>query len=194
MANKADKAAFHAAARAALGVDAYASEPHLFDVARAAASAWLADRSRDVIAYQGALHRESARSRPFKPPALTIDMLAVVAGMAPDASRGALPGGMADQLRQKFGSEPGLSKAVAADALRYVSASVNAARSSELSPTYRWRYFAVRTDCGHADREGQVFAWAEPPPGGHPGQSVGCMCMAEADLPDYRDLLKMIRY
>lgn len=137
MADKSERDSFMDAARAQYGVDAYASEQHLFDVACKAAGTWLADRSADVAAYQEALHRASARARAFKPPCLTIDMLAVVAAMAPDASRGASAGFIADELRRRFGTEPGLSKEVAADVMRYVAASITAARSRELSPTYR---------------------------------------------------------
>lgn len=194
MANRSERDAFMDAARAQYGVDAYASEPNLFDVACKAAGTWLEDRSADVAAYQEALHRASARARAFKPPGLTIDMLAVVAAMAPNASRGRSARFIADELRRRFGTEPGLSREVAADVMRYVAASVTAARDRKLSPTYRWRYFAVRVGCGHADREGQVSAWDDPPPDGHPGQAVGCMCLAEGVFPDFDDLRDLFEF
>jgi len=31
----------------------------------------------------------------------------------------------------------------------------------------------------HYEREGKTFAWSDPPPDGHPGQSCGCRCYAE---------------
>ena len=31
----------------------------------------------------------------------------------------------------------------------------------------------------HANREGQIFSWDNPPPGGHPGEDYGCRCTAE---------------
>lgn len=34
----------------------------------------------------------------------------------------------------------------------------------------------------HAEREGQVFSWDEPPEGGHPGEDYGCRCTAEPYL------------
>ena len=59
---------------------------------------------------------------------------------------------------------------------------------------YRWRYIKTRGNCGHADREGQVFAWDDPPPGGHPGQAVGCMCWAEGVFPDFDDLRELFEF
>ena len=31
----------------------------------------------------------------------------------------------------------------------------------------------------HAEREGQVFTWIDPPDGGHPGEDYNCRCWAE---------------
>lgn len=45
---------------------------------------------------------------------------------------------------------------------------------------YIWRTQrddVVRSE--HAVREGQVFSWENPPPGGHPGEAYGCRCRAE---------------
>lgn len=35
----------------------------------------------------------------------------------------------------------------------------------------------------HAQRQGQVFSWDNPPEGGHPGEDYGCRCTAEAYIP-----------
>lgn len=36
-----------------------------------------------------------------------------------------------------------------------------------------------RVRSSHAQREGQIFAWDEPPEGGHPGEDYNCRCVAE---------------
>ena len=43
----------------------------------------------------------------------------------------------------------------------------------------------------HAEREGQVFAWDEPPEGGHPGEDYGCRCTAEAYLPQTSEFMEI---
>ena len=35
----------------------------------------------------------------------------------------------------------------------------------------------------HAANNGKIFAWAEPPPTGHPGTEFGCRCRAEPYYP-----------
>jgi len=32
---------------------------------------------------------------------------------------------------------------------------------------------------GHAEREGRIFSWGNPPDGGHPGEDQGCRCWAK---------------
>jgi hypothetical protein len=45
---------------------------------------------------------------------------------------------------------------------------------------YVWRSAGDdRVRDSHARRHGQVFAWAEPPAGGHPGSAPNCRCWAE---------------
>jgi len=45
---------------------------------------------------------------------------------------------------------------------------------------YVWRTVGDnRVRSSHAQREGEVFAWDNPPEGGHPGQDYNCRCRAE---------------
>lgn len=48
----------------------------------------------------------------------------------------------------------------------------------------------------HAARHGQVFSWAEPPPGGHPGTEPNCRCWAEPYYgdPSVPDALQPLRH
>ena len=44
----------------------------------------------------------------------------------------------------------------------------------------------------HADREGQVFSWDNPPEGGHPGEDYGCRCTAEPYVPEVSESMRLI--
>ena len=50
---------------------------------------------------------------------------------------------------------------------------------------YVWRTAQdERVRPAHADREGQVFSWDDPPEGGHPGFDYSCRCVSEPMLAD----------
>ena len=47
---------------------------------------------------------------------------------------------------------------------------------------YTWRTVQdSKVRSSHADRDGKVFSWTDPPEGGHPGEDFGCRCWAEED-------------
>lgn len=53
---------------------------------------------------------------------------------------------------------------------------------------YRWQTMMDdRVRPAHADRQGLVFAWDNPPDDGHPGMAIRCRCVADPviDLDDY---------
>ncbi len=43
----------------------------------------------------------------------------------------------------------------------------------------------------HAEREGQVFTWDDPPEGGHPGEDYNCRCTAELYLPETFEFIEI---
>jgi len=54
----------------------------------------------------------------------------------------------------------------------------NQARSG--AKKYIWRTKKdAKVRSSHFDREGKVYSWDKPPPGGHPGEAFGCRCWAE---------------
>lgn len=57
---------------------------------------------------------------------------------------------------------------------------------------YVWR---TRNDgkvrSSHADREGQVFSWDDPPTGGHPGKDYNCRCTAEPYSAEISEFLRL---
>lgn len=76
-------------------------------------------------------------------------------------------------------------------------------RNSNPKNYYVWR---TRQDGkardSHAEREGKVFAWDNPPEGGHPGEDYNCRCYTEPyeppqDYPSYEkeaDIGRQIKY
>ncbi|GHE91874.1 hypothetical protein GCM10016455_09780 [Aliiroseovarius zhejiangensis] len=57
---------------------------------------------------------------------------------------------------------------------------------------YIWR---TRRDgkvrSAHAEREGQIFSWGDPPEGGHPGEDYNCRCTAEPYFPDISEYIEL---
>lgn len=57
---------------------------------------------------------------------------------------------------------------------------------------YIWR---TRNDgkvrSAHAEREGEIFSWDNPPPGGHPGEDYGCRCTAEPYVPEQSEFMSI---
>lgn len=69
------------------------------------------------------------------------------------------------------------------EAIRYATGRTHQVEAKQNRPTthYIWRTRRdrrVRPE--HADREGQIFAWNNPPPGGHPGEDNNCRCRAKS--------------
>ncbi|MEM7191585.1 MAG: phage minor head protein, partial [Pseudomonadota bacterium] len=68
-----------------------------------------------------------------------------------------------------------------------INSETKAGRLVEDRPTthYIWR---TRGDAkvrpSHAENDGKIFAWDNPPPTGHPGEDYGCRCTAIAYVPD----------
>jgi SPP1 gp7 family putative phage head morphogenesis protein len=54
---------------------------------------------------------------------------------------------------------------------------------------YVWRAVGDgKTRSSHADREGEVFCWDNPPEGGHPGEDYNCRCKAEKYVPPQKEI------
>lgn len=43
----------------------------------------------------------------------------------------------------------------------------------------------------HAANNGQIFAWDDPPPTGHPGEDYGCRCTAEPYPPEISEYMEI---
>lgn len=70
--------------------------------------------------------------------------------------------------------------------------SPHASETAEETGKYIWRTRGdskVRSE--HAERDGKVFDWDNPPEGGHPGEAPNCRCTAE-DVKDGKDKCRQL--
>jgi SPP1 gp7 family putative phage head morphogenesis protein len=72
------------------------------------------------------------------------------------------------------------AKLIARDQIATVNSQITKQRQTAAGvERYRWstsRDERVRPE--HAEREGRVFSWDNPPPDGHPGEPINCRCVA----------------
>ena len=60
------------------------------------------------------------------------------------------------------------------------------------TPQYIWRTAGDgKVRRSHAANNGKIFSWNNPPPTGHPGETYGCRCWAEAYKPETLDTEEM---
>lgn len=94
------------------------------------------------------------------------------------------------ELAQQQLASVNRSRLWARDQLGTVNAEITQSKQVRLGIThYRWRTsLDERVRERHAEREGKVFAWSDPPRensiDGHPGHPINCRCTAEPIFPD----------
>lgn len=83
-------------------------------------------------------------------------------------------------ITDKTGSAKKRANLIARDQVQKFNGKLNELRQREVGVTkYIWstsRDPDVRDE--HADREGEVFSWSNPPEDGHPGEPINCRCTA----------------
>jgi SPP1 gp7 family putative phage head morphogenesis protein len=91
---------------------------------------------------------------------------------------------IAKDLAERYEIPINQAKLIARDQVGKLYGDLNSQRQQNLGVTdYTWRGVndnRERED--HVDREGQKFAWDDPPADGHPGFPVNCRCYAEPDF------------
>lgn len=99
---------------------------------------------------------------------------------------------LAADMEQQFGIAERRAALIARDQVGKFYGAVQKARQTSLGiKSYVWRTSRdERVRPEHADREGQVFQWADPPEDGHPGQPINCRCTAEPQLESLLDELE----
>lgn len=148
--------------RAAFGVDVLAREPAL------------ASQTDGFVAESVALIK-SIPNKFFDDVEATVTR-AVNAGTRPEELR--------EEIQKKYGVSERRAALIARDQVGKFFGKVAEERQRQMGVThYIWRTAndeRVREE--HAAREGQVFAWDEPPEGGNPGEDFQCRCSAEPVL------------
>lgn len=108
-------------------------------------------------------------------------------------TKSAMSGGLAKDLskviQERTKVAESRAKLIARDQTLKINASINKANQQATGVThFKWstaKDGAVRSE--HAELEGEVFSWNNPPPAGLPGEAVNCRCIA---IPIFRDAIE----
>lgn len=92
--------------------------------------------------------------------------------------------GAVDKLEELGNVTRRRAKLIVRDQMEKVNAALNEERQKGIGVThYIWRTVGdSRVRSEHRDRDGERFAWNDPPDDGHPGEPVNCRCVADPDL------------
>ena len=106
--------------------------------------------------------------------------------------RGTRPEQLGKEIAQRFEVSQSRGRLIARDQVGKLHGQLNELRQVELGLThYFWRTAKdERVRSEHEEREGERFAWDEPPEDGHPGEPISCRCFAEPDVEDLLDRLE----
>lgn len=109
----------------------------------------------------------------------------VQASIAQAALAGIYGGGTDDVARAiQAAMEVGFRRArlIARDQMAKLNSDMNEYRQRQIGvEQYTWRTIMDgRERPHHHERNGKVFQWDKPPPGGHPGREINCRCRALA--------------
>lgn len=99
---------------------------------------------------------------------------------------------IAEEIENKFDVSESRAALIARDQVGKFYGDINRERQTELGLThYFWRTSRdERVRPEHAKREGERFAWDDPPEDGSPGKPINCRCTAEPDMRGLVDALK----
>lgn len=153
--------------RSALGIDLRKSEP------------WLEQRTREWTQQNVALIKSIPR-----------DQLAEVHDVIFSGLReGSTVADIAESLQERFDIAENRAQLIANDQVGKFFGELNSERQQQLGvERYIWRgMLDSRERDEHIAREGETFAWDDPPEDGNPGEPVNCRCYGEPDLTDLLD-------
>jgi putative chitinase len=134
------------------------------------------DRLLDSI-IDDALAAGVARLNGFLPEDVSIDITSVDLTAIRDQMRTSVAGRLNEVGEPVNHNDPVINAILA----RYTEAlNGHFQRDALQLETYIWRsQDDARVRPAHAENDDRVFAWANPPAGGHPGEAWNCRCMAE---------------
>jgi SPP1 gp7 family putative phage head morphogenesis protein len=96
------------------------------------------------------------------------------------ATRGQSRTALSERLRHVMGINRRRARMIAKDQAATFNGNLNKLRQNQVGiDEYMWeteRDERVRHD--HAQRDGKIFSWDDPPDDGHPGEPVNCRCTA----------------
>lgn len=106
--------------------------------------------------------------------------MAVTRGLA----RGTSTADLAAEVQAKMGIGEKRARFIARDQIATLNGEINKARQTALGiDSYTRRTVNDgRVRESHAELDGKVFRWDDPPGVGHPGDDFGCRCSAEPDM------------
>ena len=97
---------------------------------------------------------------------------------------------LAEELRERTGVAESRAELIARDQTLKTLGKLNESRQRAAGVTqYIWCTSgdqAVRPE--HADREGRIFTWDDPPEGGNPGEDFQCRCSATPVIDEFEGL------
>lgn len=134
------------------------------------------DRLLDSI-IDDALAAGAARLNSFLPEGVSIDITSVDLTAIRDQLRSSVTGRLNEAGVPVNPNDPVINAILA----RYAEAlNGHFQRDALQLETYIWRsQDDARVRAAHAEHDDRVFAWANPPAGGHPGAAWNCRCTAE---------------
>ncbi len=150
--------------RAVIGMDLYVREP------------WLTAASKAFVRENVQLITTMTQQQVAKTERLVLE----------GVRRGRLRKDIEADISKMRGVSEKQAATIARDQVGKANGELTKLRQQSLGLTrYRWRTVgddAVRDS--HAEREGEVFSWDEPPEDGHPGEPINCRCTAEPVFDD----------
>jgi SPP1 gp7 family putative phage head morphogenesis protein len=112
---------------------------------------------------------------------------------------GTRPETMAKDIEARYGVSEARAKLIARDQTAKLNGQLDQARQTDLGVTrYVWQSSVdERVRPTHAERDGEIFFWSDPPgdmddpaDGGHPGTPIACRCVSLPILSDVLDALE----
>lgn len=96
------------------------------------------------------------------------------------AQVGRLPRDIAEDIVNQFGVTERRAALIARDQVAKFNGNLTQLRQKAVGVTkYIWSSSGdERVRPEHQERDGKIFSWDDPPPGGHPGEDIACRCVA----------------
>lgn len=98
---------------------------------------------------------------------------------------------VADEIEAILAIPKKRARLIARDQLGKLNGQLTQLRQQQIGVThYIWRTMLdERVRDSHRKREGELFAWDNPPDDGHPQEPIQCRCYAEPVFPDFDEIL-----